>query len=131
MPELHFQPNLGCGICYEAVEHASTARPMTCCHSTHILHHHCATLWFLKQRQQNIPPSCPFCRTVILSLEDFDRIYTFKDVSSPRFEPIYADADAPLPYLPNFHIVHLTYASYLFMIVNVFFIIVIFLRLGM
>ena len=53
MREILFQPNLGCGICYEGVDRATSAASMHCCHHTHIVHHRCALQWYVKQRQQN------------------------------------------------------------------------------
>jgi hypothetical protein len=136
--QLHFQPNLGCGVCYETVDHACTAFCMPCCHHMHIVHHHCAMRWYLKQRQQNLPCTCPFCRKVVLTVSQFDAIYCFQDNSdaSPlESSPvIYADADGFIPYShaspthPSLHIVHLTHLSYMFMCVNLIFIFVILCR---
>ena len=130
MRQLIFQPNLGCGICYDKVDQASSATSMHCCHHTHIVHHHCALQWYVKQRQQNLDCSCPFCRTTVFTPAQFDQIYTFKDGPvSPPEDILFPDADGPL-FPRNIHMVQLTYFSYIFMLVNTFFIFVILFKMG-
>ena len=135
MREILFQPNLGCGICYEGVDQATSAASMHCWHHTHIVHHRCALQWYVKQRQQNQPCTCPFCRKVIFTPAQFDQIYTCQDGAikdseseSDSFDSVYADGDAPVPYT-NFHIVQMTYFSYVFMCVNFVFIFVILIKI--
>ena len=135
MREILFQPNLGCGICYEGVNQATSAASMHCCHHTHIVHHRCALQWYVKQRQQNQPCTCPFCRQVIFTPAQFDQIYTCQDGAikdseseSDSFDSVYADGDAPAPYT-NFHIVQMTYFSYVFMCVNFVFIFIILIKI--
>ena len=138
MREILFQPNLGCGICYERVDRATSATSMHCCHHTHIVHLRCALQWYVKQRQQNQSSTCPFCRRVIFTPAQFDQIYTCQhgavketDSESDSFDSVYADADTPVPYT-NFHLVplvQLTYFSYVFMCINFVFIFIIIIKI--
>lgn len=125
--QLSFQPNLGCGICYEFVADPSTAMPMLCCHHTHILHLHCALKWFLAQRQRGLPPQCPFCRREIMSIPAFDSIYMLSyhaDRGPPPDTPVYTITDEPSPYFNySLHLVQLTNASYALMTCNIIFIV--------
>ena len=117
------------------VDQATSATSMHCCHHTHIVHHRCALQWYVKQRQQNQPCTCPFCRQVIFTPAQFDQIYTCQDGAikdseseSDSFDSVYADGDAPAPYT-NFHIVQMTYFSYVFMCVNFVFIFIILIKI--
>jgi len=124
--QLVFRPNLGCGICFERVVDPSLAGPMPCCHYVHIVHHRCAVHWYLHQRQRGLPPSCPFCRSEVLSIPQFDALYTFSSPTTKldaQPQGIFADADAPLPYYTGpANLVHLTHISYTLMICNLIFV---------
>ena len=139
-PRLTFHANLGCGICFEAVSNPLLAFPMRCCHHTHILHHACAVTWFHRQRQDHQAPSCPFCRAQVLSISQWDELFTYSSHPTPKdldlshtqhssLEPVYADADGPVPYFsnhPSLHtlqLVQLTHASYGLMVANLIFIV--------
>ena len=138
MKEVVFQPNLGCGICYEGVTDICSAISMPCCHHTHILHHRCAFQWYLAQRKRNLPSTCPFCRSVVLTVAQFDTIYTLQDTRNPDppteaiySEKMFPDADGPVLYMTNMHLVQLSHMSSILMLTNLLFIFVLFFRVGM
>ena len=138
MKRVVFKPNLGCGICYEGVTDICSAVSMPCCHHTHILHHRCAFQWYLAQRKRNLPSTCPFCRSTVLTVAQFDSIYTLQDTRNPDppteaiySEEMFPDADGPVLYMTNMHLVQLSHMSSILMLTNLLFIFVLFFRVGM
>ena len=149
MHVLSLHHGVTCGICMEPVSCVYTSCALQCCKGANMIHTQCLLQWYVKQREQNQDMTCPFCRATMLSVAEFDSVYTFiktaqatgeKKTVSETFNPppVYSDAnfvhssdDASLgthTHLANMHLMQLTSVAYIFFFINLFFVMAVLAR---
>ena len=147
MPILILQPDLSCGICMEPLTSVHTSHGLQCCNGSKVVHTRCLLQWYVKQRETDHDITCPFCRATILSVAEFDLIYTFDantqatcTEASETLEPppLYSDANFvhssdntmlhPPTHLANMYVLQLTSVAYVFFFINLFFVMTVLVR---
>ena len=144
MHMLSLHHGVTCGICMEPVSSVYTSCGLQCCKGANMIHTQCLLQWHVKQREKNQDMTCPFCRATMLSVAEFDSVYTFTKtqatgaIVTPNPPPVYSDAnfvhssdDASLgthTHLANMHLVQLTSVAYIFFFINLFFVMAVLAR---
>lgn len=114
---------MACGICYERIQ--DLPHHMFCCQGSHTLHTACLLKWLAHQHVEGGDITCPFCRKVLLTPDEFLRLYdTECACATDAPSPHHVLVNYPEAAFDNLRFMRITYQSHFCMILNIFLLLV-------